>query len=122
MSYMSRLLGEIERKCPILIKLADAALNEARVHGARSVTLPPPRPLAEKTLAAMEKERKDHGSIVSLRLGGDGWSAHIYDPVLEGISSAGGFQDPESAWSAVITRRGEKARHAEEAQATGVVR
>lgn len=115
MSYGSKLKRELTLKLPIALNLAELALNEARIHGARSVTIPPPRALDDKTFASMEQVRKDRGAIVSLRLGGDGWSAHILDPYVEGVSAAG-FLDPESAWIAVHARLTEKVRKAEEGQ------
>ena len=115
MSYGSQLKREIQTKLPALANLAEAALNEARIHGVKSVTVPPPRALDDKTFAAMEEEQKERGAIVSLRLGGDGWSAHILDPDLGGISSTG-FGDPDSAWEAVMARRSEKQTIAETAR------
>jgi len=116
MSYQSMLKRELTQKLPAAVNLAEAALNEARVDGAFTARRDPPRPLADKVLAAMEQERKANGCIVSLRLDGAGWSAHILDPELEGMSSKG-CPDPESAWNAAQARRMEKQRQAEEAKA-----
>ncbi len=115
MSYGSQLKREIGLHLPKLKNLAEAALHEAAVHGARGVTVPPPRALDDKTFAGMEAERQATGAIVSLRLDGAGWSAHILDPELEGMS-AGGFQDPESAWHAVMAQRAKKQAIAEAAR------
>jgi hypothetical protein len=117
-SYQSRLKREIGLKLPGLANLAEAALNEAKDHGIKSVTVPPPRALDDKTFAAMEEEWRERGAIVSLRLGGDGWSAHIMDPEY-GRASAAGYPDPDSAWLAVKARQEIRVRQEEDLRIAG---